>query len=79
MTPAIVVGVERMSTFACSVRARFLAADFVGGIKFGALLKLRRYRRSRVVVGGQFAMTLDHYEDQIPIGCTSRLGRTFLR
>ncbi len=56
-----------------------LTADFVGGIKLGPLIELRRYGQGRIVMRRQLAMTLDHYEDKIPIGCSGRLGGNFLR
>jgi len=40
-----------------------LTADFVGGIKLGPPIELRRYRQGRIVTRRQLAMTLDHYED----------------
>ncbi len=40
-----------------------LTANFVGGIKLGPRIELRRYGQGRIVMRQQLAMTLDHYED----------------
>lgn len=40
-----------------------LTADFLGGIKLGSRIELRRYGQGRIVMRQQLAMTLDYCED----------------